>query len=228
MKFEIKDRGLVVCTVGIDDAHLSEVSGVYDGSTPDATIQKAQRMAAEGELKPEAVRILEARYRMKFDVKRSFPVSLPEKERKMEFEQMINQIREVLALPADGDVVSGVLALTTTTAKLDVAERSLTEAQAKIKELEPQAADGRAYRDDLITEALAEGVRAYGDKFNAAAYEGMLRGASIDIIKQMKTDWATVGNSRFAGGRQSTDEGEQAPGTKAKQRASVPASAYSV
>jgi hypothetical protein len=228
MKFEIKDRGLVVCTVGIDDAHLSEVSGVYDGSTPDATIQKAQRMAAEGELKPESVRILEARYRMKFDVKRSFPVAKPEKETKMEFEQIVNQIREVLSLPADGDVVSGVLALTTAPAKLEVAERGLTEAQAKIKELEPQAADGRAYRDDLITETLAEGVRAYGDKFNQATYEGMLRGASLEIVKQMKADWASVGNSRFAGGRQSTDEGEQAPGAKAKQRASVPAAAYSV
>jgi hypothetical protein len=54
----------------------------------------------------------------------------------------------------------------------------------------------------------------------------MLRGASLEIVKQMRTDWASVGNARFAGGRQSTDQGEQAPGKQTKQRARVPASAY--
>jgi len=166
LKFEIKDRGLVLCTVSIDNAILSEVSGVYDGATPDATIQKAQRMAEAGELKPEAVRVLEARYRTRFDVKRSFPVAKPEKDKAMDFEQIVNQIREVLALPVDGDVVAGVLAVSTAPDKLRSMEQQLTEARAKVAELEPLAADGRTYRDDLISDALAEGVRAYGDKFN--------------------------------------------------------------
>lgn len=226
MKFEMKDQGLVLCTVGIDNANLSEVSSVYDGSTPDATIQKAQRMAEAGELKPEAVRALEARYRMRLPTKRSFAVN-PQKENSMNFEQMINQIREVLTLPADGDVVAAVLSASGELARLRTLEPQLTEVQARVKELEPQAADGRAYRDDLITEALSEGVRAYGDKFNQATYEAALRSASIDLIKQMRGDWASVGNARFAGGRQSTDEGEQAPGkTPTKQRIRVPAYAY--
>jgi hypothetical protein len=142
----------------------------------------------------------------------------------MEFEQIVNQIREVLALPADGDVVAGVLAVSTAPEKLRTVEQQLTEARAKVAELEPQAADGRAYRENLINEALAEGVRAYGDKFNRATYEAALKPAALDLIRQMKTDWATVGDSRFAGGRQTVDD-SQAPGTQ-KKRAYVPASAY--
>lgn len=144
----------------------------------------------------------------------------------MDFEQIVNQIREVLALPADGDVVAGVLAVSTAPEKLRTVETQLIEARAKVAELEPLAADGRAYRNDLISEALAEGVRAYGDKFNRATYEVALKGASIDLIRQMKADWAEVGNSRFAGGRQTVDS-SQAPG-KAKRQSSVPQSAYAV
>jgi len=227
LKFEIKDRGLVLCTVSIDNAILSEVSGVYDGATPDATIQKAQRMAEAGELKPEAVRVLEARYRTRFDVKRSFPVAKPEKDKAMDFEQIVNQIREVLALPADGDVVAGVLAVSTAPDKLRSVEQQLAEARAKVAELEPLAADGRTYRDDLINDALAEGVRAYGDKFNRGTYEAALKNASLDLIRQMKGDWAAIGSERFAGGRKTVDS-SQAPIAQQKQRAHVPQSAYSV
>lgn len=227
LKFEIKDRGLVLCTVSIDNAQLSEVSGVYDGATPDATIQKAQRMAEAGELKPDAVRVLEARYRTRFNVKRSFPVAKPEKDKAMDFEQIVNQIREVLALPADGDVVAGVLAVSTAPDKLRSVEQQLVEARAKVAELEPLAADGRTYRDDLINDALAEGVRAYGDKFNRGTYEAALKNASLDLIRQMKGDWAAIGSERFAGGRKTVDS-SQAPIAQQKQRAHVPQSAYSV
>jgi len=67
-------------------------------------------------------------------------------------------------------------------------------------------------------------VRAYGDKFNRATYEAALKSASLDLIRQMKTDWSAVGDSRFAGGRQTVDD-SQAPGTQ-KKRTHVPASAY--
>ena len=227
MKFEVKDAGLVTCTVSIDNATLSEVSSVFDGATPDATIQKAQRMAENGELKPEAVRVLEARYRVRLSTKRSFPAVKPERGRTMDFEQIVNQIREVLALPADGDVVAGVLAVSTAPDKLRTVETQLTEARAKVAELEPLAADGRVYRNDLISEALAEGVRAYGDKFNRATYEAALKSASLDLIRQMKADWAEVGNRRFAGGRQTVDN-SQAPTKPQKRTTAIPQSAYSV
>jgi hypothetical protein len=53
------------CVAEIEDAHLAEVSAVYDGACPGATITKARMVADAGLMKPEQARILEARYRIK-------------------------------------------------------------------------------------------------------------------------------------------------------------------
>ena len=252
MKYDMQgSENGVICTVSIDGARLSEVSAVYDGATPDATILKAQRMIDAGELKPEAVQLLEARYRMKFSSKRSFPSidvepktqksaavrsadsadDKPQGGTKLEFEQIVNQVREVLAVDADTDLVSTVLSISSERERLktevDTATKELDTLRAKVLELTPQAKDGAQYRADLIAEALGEGVRAMGDKFNAETYTNVLSNASLDVVKQMKADWAVIGNSRFSGGRKTTDEGEQAPGVKPKTaRRYAPEAAY--
>lgn len=231
MKYDVQgsDTG-VMATVGIDGARLAEVSAVYDGATPDATILKAQCMVEAGELKPEAVRMLEARYRMKFDNKRSFAgVSIPERKKVMEFEQIINQVREVLAIDDKADVVSTVLGVTGERDRLrteaDKATKEAETLRAKVTELTPQASDGVAYRNDLVAEALVEGVRAYGDKFNQEMYEKVLRTSSLDVVKQLKSDWGAVGSSRFPGGRQTVDNGA-APEPEKPTGARVPVAAY--
>lgn len=230
-EYDIQGGGKVICTVGIDGAHLAEVSAVYDGATPDATILKVQRMVEAGELKPEAVRALEARYRTKFDMKRSFAgASIPERKAKLELEQIINQVREVLAIDANADVAGAVLSVTGERDRLlsevGTATAELIILRAKVTELTPQAADGVAYRTDLVAEALAEGVRAMGDKFNKETYETVLLNAPLAVIKQMKTDWAAVGDKRFAGGRQSVDDSQAPNTTPAKRKAYVPEAAY--
>ncbi len=231
MKYDIQGGGQVVATVGVDNARLAEVSAVFDGSTPDATILKATRMIEAGELKPDAVRMLEARYRMSFATKRSFPgVDLGERKSKtMDLEKVFTQLREVLALPADGDAVATVASLVAERDRLAVEHKTATtEAEtlrAKVAELEPQAKDGAQYRTDLIAEALGEGVRAYGDKFAKETYEKLLRSVTLDVIKQMKTDWQTLGNERFKGGRQTLDN-SQAPGKDKAPTATVPDVAF--
>lgn len=233
MKYELQgSEGLVIATVGIDNALLSEVSGVYDGATPDATIIKARQMAEAGELKPDAVRTMEARYRTHFVVNRSFAVAKPQEGNKMDFEQIVNQIREALGIDAKADVAGAVSELLASSERVQALETeigkvtaALAAAQDRVKELEPQAEDGRAYREDLITEALAEGVRALGDKFNAESYGSLLRGSPLSVIKQMKTDWEGIASARFAGGRQTTDQGEKAP-EQQKRKIVIPQSAY--
>jgi hypothetical protein len=61
-----------ICTAWVENSHLSEVSAVYDGATPGAAIRKAEfeiREASQREpeqrVKPESVRLLEARYRLR-------------------------------------------------------------------------------------------------------------------------------------------------------------------
>lgn len=231
MEYDIQGGGKVTCTVGVDGSHLAETSGVYDGATPDATILKTQRMVEAGELKPEAVRMLEARYRMRFDNKRSYAgISIPERKVKLELEQIVNQVREVLAIDANADVAGAVLSVTGERDRLRTeAETATKEAEtlrAKVTELTPQAADGAAYRTDLVNEALAEGVRAMGDKFSKDTYDAVLRNAPLAVVKQMKADWAAVGNSRFPGGRKTVDNSEAPETVKTPRKPYVPEAAY--
>ena len=55
----------VLCTATIEDAHLAEVSAVYDGATPGAAIRKAQMEAQAGRLNETQIRLLEQRYRLR-------------------------------------------------------------------------------------------------------------------------------------------------------------------
>ena len=232
LKYEVKEGDVVrqvLATVSIDNAKLSEVSAVYDGATPDAAIVKARNMAEAGTLKPDAARALEARYRMRFDTKRTFAgVETPGKGKTMEYEQIVNQVRETLGLAADADVPGAVAKVAQDAQRLTTVEAKLTEAEKRINELEPQAAIGAQYRTDLIAEALAEGVRAYGDKFSNDTYKRMLEGLDLNGIKQLKADWEAMGNSRFNGGRKTTDAGEDAPNGKQQRTSKLPAQAHKV
>lgn len=249
VQYEIKQDNIVsvkTATFGVDNAHLAEVSAVYNGATPRAEILKAEREASEGRLRPEAVRLLEQRYRVKLPAaKRSFagaerPQS-KQKEGAMTLEELLAWVRAELALAPEADVLDAVqqagselqrlrpleTAMQDASKRIKTLEGDLVTTQDRVKALEPEAADGRTYRSDLITAALAEGVCAYGEKFAKDTYETMLRAAPLDVIKQMKGDWALVGDQRFAGGRQSTDGGEAAPG-KAEKRRTSPAAAHKV
>lgn len=58
----------IVASGDVENARLAEVSAVYDGATPGASvigILRAERMMDAGRLKPETARVLEAHYRIK-------------------------------------------------------------------------------------------------------------------------------------------------------------------
>jgi hypothetical protein len=79
----------IIATAGIYRARLSEVSGVFDGATPGATILKAERevrevlsRSADTKIRPEMVGLLEQRYRIKLPaLNRTFAsVEVPKEE----------------------------------------------------------------------------------------------------------------------------------------------------
>lgn len=74
-EYALGDQGerLVVCTVGIDGAHLAEHSVVYDGATPGAMLRKAEELARHGELEPEKAAAFELRYKVHLPTRKSFP-----------------------------------------------------------------------------------------------------------------------------------------------------------
>lgn len=232
MKYEVKGSDnvmrIVQATFAVNDAHLSEVSSVYDGATPRAEILKAEREAAEGRMKPDAVRMFETRYRMKLpEAKRTFAgVTLGGKT--LEFELIVNQVREVLAVDDKTDLAGAVVQLKTELEGLRTVKETLTQTQKKVEELTPLADDGRAYRDDLIAEAMVQGVRALGEKFTKETYAEVLKRSPLATIKQLSADWQTIGDNRFPAGRQSTDGGEGAPEPEVKQPtgARIPSAAY--
>ena len=239
MKIETKG-GMVTVTVAIDGARLSEVSAVFDGATPDATILKAQRAAADGELEPKLRATLETRYRTRLPERMIFAGvdtrSVVEEKTTMDFEKLVNDLRSSLGLDENADLVATVTTLASQAESAE-AERSalagkLEEATSRVGELEAEAAelriaaeDGKTYRVDLIEDALSNGVRAFGNNFERKTYEDMLKASPINVIKRMRDDWAVVGDAAFEGGRKSQDNGE-APASSRKRKMNVPESAY--
>lgn len=215
-KYEVKEgdvNRVRVATFTINDARLSEVSGVFDGSTPGAMILKAQREAAAGRLTAEQTHVLEQRYRVKLPASnRAFAgVDIPKGQKPQEKRMEKEQVGQLTSTLIRAGVLTEDQRETATDADLLAAADKLAKRAA---ELEPQAADGRQYRSDLVAEALAEGVRAQGKDFDKPTYEAMLTNAPITTIKRMRDDWKKIGDERFSGGRKSVDEADEGKTTK--------------
>lgn len=90
--------------------------------------------------------------------------------------------------------------------------------------LAPLADAGRQYREDLVADALAEGVRAMGEAFPTETYRGIMNRAGLEEIKQLRANFAAQAAVRLPGGRQTKDSSEQ-PAQQAKHER-VPASHY--
>lgn len=211
MKYEVKDGDQtksVIATFEIDDARLSEVSGVYDGSTPSAMVLKAQRMAMTGALDEKMRVILEQRYRVKLPTApRNFAVNVEERKRTMELTLDEKQLERIVGAFID----QGVLPADkreTVEAK-DIGEAVVVLA-TRYMQREAKAKDGERYREDLINAAIAEGVRAYGNDFKADSYRLLLSGAPLETIKSMAGDFKKFADAALPAGRASVDE-DQTP-----------------
>jgi len=231
VKYPVGDQGnqVVVCTLTIEDARLSEVSAVYDGATPEAMILKAERMNKAGDLDPKVAESLRTQYRIKLPepVSRFAGVDIKDKRSKQtmnELEAIRAALQEAAVKNAE-KVVEGVQELIDRANALQGENDKLT---VKVTELQPLADDGRAYRGDLVEEALAEGVRAMGDEFPMETYRGMLESAGLDHIKQVRDTLKAQGDKNFPGGRQTADETEtpEPEGGETEEVSVVPDSAY--
>jgi hypothetical protein len=274
-EYALGDQGerIVVCTVGIDGAHLAEHSVVYDGATPGAMLRKAEELARHGELEPEKAAAFELRYKVHLPTRKSFaapdledkPVNVPNEntagrgkemsapestgDQPMNYEEIVNEARAALAeanVNESVPVAGGIRQLNQTAvnlqAQLDAVRAALPETAegddlvirvsklvTDVHRLTPLADDGRAYRADLIEEAIAEGVRAMGPEFAQEAYRGLLNASGIEVIKRMRDDWRAIAGKAFPGGRQTTNEDENQQESKAKKNGrsvELPAAAH--
>ncbi len=134
----------------------------------------------------------------------------------MDPQQIVDEIRATLGTPDDKPLADSVR-------ELQDELKRLRPLEAEAKRLQPLADDGKRYREDLIAEALAEGVRAQGENFAAETYRSILVSAPLDAVKRMRDDWRVVGDRRFPGGRQSAEGDGQSP---TKTNRAVPDAAY--
>jgi hypothetical protein len=223
MTYEEQDADRVVrqitATFTVIDGRLSEVSAVYDGATPSAGIVKAQDGARMGLLDDRTREFLEQRYRCVLPDRaiRSVGVTVPapieettdvativmeSAEGRTVVERTVptapvlltqNEIRAILALPDDADPLI-----------------ALHDLAAELPALRRDAEAGRAYRASLITDALGEAVRALGAEAHDR-YAPVLANLSLDAVRAMRDDWASLAAQRFPGGRVTVERGEDPP-----------------
>ena len=213
----------VLATSSIIDAHLAEVSAVFDGATPGAVITKIDRMLSEGTLGRDRLAGLQQRYRARFpglDLNKQFRPAYVQRPARtggktVDFEKELRTL-----FPGSKDLLAAV-------------RQAVTDAErlaGEVDELRALADDGRQYRADLVSEALAEGVRANGDTFAQETYRKMLESAELSVIRQMRDDWRKAGDKRFgAGGPQVKPSPQPDDETNNQQPVSVvPDAAYTI
>lgn len=134
----------------------------------------------------------------------------------------IAEIREVLAESAAPGGVTLVAAVRWLNEQLAVAVGERDRALGQVAELQPLADQGRAFREELVNQAVAEGVRAMGEAFPEETYRGMLGNAPLEHIRQVRDTFAAQAAERFPGGRQTRDRNEG----KEPIRQQTPVAAY--
>lgn len=209
----------------IVNARLAEVSGVYDGATPNAMIEKATNFAQRGLLSPAERSILEHNYRMilpksastadpgkrrsETDVSNS---QKKEGDRKMEVDEKVN---EALTREADG-----LTSLLRSLGIVKEAEKVLTisdgtrkmEAEIiRLREIETQLAD---FKKSETEDAIAQGVRAMGEKFDKDRYTKLFERASVVEVRTFGKEWETAADASLAGGRRSKEDADDTTGTE--------------
>jgi len=218
----------VLATADIEDARLAEVSTVYSGATPGASILivKARQLSDAGKLDPERARILEARYRINLPgAHRAFAGFTPSKEAPVG--ETVTQERtpateERATPPTEERAIETRIAAATTAREGDIRAALATvglscegddllaairSQGASLTELRARADDGTAYRADLITQVLDEGVRAFGPDYERDQEKAELEGLPLASIKRRQANYAKVAAKTFPGGRQTTEEG---------------------
>ncbi len=135
----------------------------------------------------------------------------------------VAEVRQALLESAAPQGVGLAEAVRALNAQLAEATRERDEARAEVARLQPLADQGRAYREELVNQAVAEGVRAMGEGFPEETYRAMLAGATLEHIRQVRDTFAGQAAERFPGGRQTRDQEQEQP-----ERAATPAAAYGV
>lgn len=218
----------------VHDAHLAEVSAVYDGSCPGAMIVKARQRAEAGELPGAVARLLEVRYRVKLPGSARRFAGADVKEKPMPDEPTpaetapaappvtfgAPQLRALMEAAGLKPLESEELNLRALTDTLKKLPEYLTERERLAK----LADYGTKYHAALVDEAITEGVRAFGaENFPVEERKLKLERQSIEDIQADLGLWRKTAAALFQGGRQTADVGEPDPSAATRGFVTPPA-----
>jgi hypothetical protein len=231
-------KGMRTAFAWVEDAHLAELSAVNDGATPGAqiTAMRARELVGAADTPHDTAERIARRYGVKLAAPaRSFPsaeIAPPTEEVKaVELTpEQVAQIRLMLTEAGqapDADIPAAVRAVVdeARAASSQSAEiERLRPFEDEVTRLRPLADEGKAYRADLVEQAITEGKRAKGDGFAEETYRGLLTSVPIETVKRMRDDWADEARKTFPGGR-ATIEGHE-PGNGTAKQAEIPSAAF--
>lgn len=234
------------------NATLREYSLVYEGATPGAGVVKASRMIEEG-LIDEHGRVagidlprLERVYGQRFALPtRTHAIGGIKEDRAMTVEQDTKD-ESVETFRAEYEALQRELLDTARTVGIRASNpgaalseiESLVEGlrgdiddrEATIKDLEPMATDGRAYRDHLIDMTIKAAARAtvpsQREVFNEERLKRQLERMDVEDIRAQYEREVAIGDELLGSGRisQEEDDGDWTP---PKDLFRVPVGAYS-
>lgn len=197
----------------IINARLSEVSAVFDGSTPSAMILKATREARAGRIPDRIVALVESRCRVHLPAKDVTIPARKEQETPMTEEQKLAErkaLTELIMGKARAVLTGAGLTLTVNTP-----DEALDALGAEVRRLQPLADEAKTLRAALIDDAVAEGVRALGDKFKEETQRTTLAKLPVDAITGLRDSWKATADlilSQTTGRKSVETDGSPKPG----------------
>jgi len=167
--------------------------------------EKTMRM---GDLLETIAEMNDLRERLEQDVDVDEDAERAIAERDARIAELETQLQKMENEAANDENEQEIAKLRDRSAKVDELERTVSKLSRRVEELKPLAEQGEAYRADLVEDALAAGVRAYGNDFNRDVYATVMEKITLDAIKRMRDDWNKFAQSVFQSGRASSDDPE--------------------
>lgn len=224
----------------IENARLGEVSTVHKGANPNAGFIgfKARQLNDAGLLLPEVRAVVRDRYNITLPGSgrnwRGLAGDTKEGHMPPEASNQTGQVPESevaarvqRAVDTERASWHDGLVGTLRVAGIDTPEgqdlvalvRSLAD---EVVTLRPQAEDGKAFRAALVKDAITEGVRAFGDKFDEERQSTRLNRMAVKDLELEIETWRAVGDRALPAG-QGTDNGKAGDGDAPKKKPVNPA-----
>jgi hypothetical protein len=197
------------------NARLSEVSSVYDGSTPWAMIVKAVREARAGRIPDRTAMRVQSLTRYHLPKRRALLPGLKDRSRRTEMatrtgdsdEERAEKLRRAAEnAKAFDKFLRGLLTKARAEFDDEAEGEDLVRAfRPHYEELQARAVRGEAAFDQLVKMALAQGTRA-DEKFDTKRWEGRLRKMEPSEVVEMGSGWKEEADRALGSGRHSVDE----------------------